>query len=314
MIVPVYNVEAYLRECLDSILAQTYRDLEILCVNDGSKDGSRAILSEYEKKDSRIVVLDKENGGLSDARNFALDRMKGDYVSCVDSDDVIRPDMIEKLVRRLEETGSDIAVCDMEYFYEDGAVSRSEGGGFDVTSVRETPSLIAVNNSACNKLFRKELFDGVRFPVGKYYEDLAVIPVLLYKAGTCAKVNEPLYRYRQRGGSIAHSANPKIFDIYDALDGVRAYVRQHGDEAEVQAELHRLYIVHGLDLTTLRIREFDDKKIRRSYLAENMNRLKQSCPDYKKDSLYRQAGWKKKLIYVLLSAGAYDMVLRLYDR
>ncbi len=314
VIVPVYNVEAYLAECLDSIIAQTYPDMEILCVNDGSKDGSRSILAEYEKKDSRIVILDKENGGLSDARNYALDRARGEYIACVDSDDVIAADMVGKLVKRLEDTGSDIAVCDMEYFYDDGSTSRSEGGVFDVTSVRETPALIAINNSACNKLVRKELFAGIRFPVGKYYEDLAVIPILLYKAEKCAKVNEPLYRYRQRSGSIAHSANPKIFDIYDALDGVRGYVRAHGNEAGVLQELHHLYLVHGLDITTLRIREFDDKKIRSSYLEENMKRLKQSCPDYKKDSLYRKAGWKKKLVYFLLSGGAYDMVLRLYDR
>jgi len=315
VIIPVYNVETYLRDCLVTVLNQTYRNLEILCVNDGSLDSSRRILSEFAKTDPRIQIFDKPNGGLSDARNYALDRAQGKYIACIDSDDMIRKDMIELLVKRCEETGSDIAVCDMQYFYDDGRpAGDSDGGQFDVTSVKETPSLIAVNNSACNKLIRKELFDGIRFPVGKYYEDLAVIPILMYKADRVCKVNEPLYFYRQRSGSIAHTANQKIFHIYDALDAVSDYVKQNGNEADVLKELHRLYLVHGLDITTLRIREFDDRSIRKEYLAENMKRLRESCPDYQEDPFYKNADWKKKLVYWLLGKGYYNLVLKLYDR
>ncbi len=314
VIVPVYNVEAYLAECLDSILAQTYDALEILCVNDGSTDGSAAILEEYAAKDERIRILTKTNGGLSDARNFGLDHSRGDYIACIDSDDAVTPDMIEKLVGRLEETSSGIAVCDMEYFYDDGRKSYSGGGDFLEASVREMPGLIAVNNSACNKLFKAELFNDVRFPVGKYYEDLAVIPILLYRAEKVCRVPEPLYRYRQRSGSIAHTASEKIFDIYDALDGVKSWVEENGGEEAVLKEIRRLYIVHGLDITTLRIRDFDDKAVRRRYLEENMRRLKHSYPGYRSDPAYRSAPFKKKLIWFLLSAGMYDIVLKLYDR
>ena len=202
VIVPVYNLEKYIRQCLESVLNQTYRDLEILAVNDGSKDSSKEILDAYALKDPRITVLDKPNGGLSDARNCGMDHMTGEYVVFIDSDDVIDPDMVGHLLEAAEKTGSDIAVSDMEYFYEDGRTGYSDGGQFTCTNVRETPGLIAINNSACNKLFRSELFLDVRFPKGLWYEDLATIPILLCKAGSVVKVNEALYRYRQRSGSI----------------------------------------------------------------------------------------------------------------
>ena len=314
VIIPVYNVEAYLAECLDSVLAQTYGNLEILAVNDGSKDSSPDILRKYAARDSRITVLDKPNGGLSDARNFGIAHATGDWYLFVDSDDLIAPDTAEVLLKTAEENAADIAVCDMEYFYEDGRRTYSSGGDFTCTDIRKTPQLIAVNNSACNKLFRASLFAEERCPVGKFYEDLWLIPCLLYDAERSAHCAKPLYYYRQRSGSIAHSADPRIFDIYDALDHVRDHVRAKGAEKTVLDEIRHLYVVHGLDLTTLRIREFDDKTLREDYLRKNMERLRASCPDYTEDAGYRNAPLKKKLIYLLLKLGMYKTVLRIYDR
>ena len=120
VIIPVYNVEKYLSACLDSVLAQTYAELEILAVNDGSTDGSAKILEEYAERDSRIQVLNKPNGGLSDARNYGIEHATGQYYLFIDSDDLIRPDMADLLYRALIQYDADIAVSDMEYFYEDG--------------------------------------------------------------------------------------------------------------------------------------------------------------------------------------------------
>ena len=315
VIIPVYNVEKYLSACLDSVLAQTYAELEILAVNDGSTDGSAKILEEYAERDSRIQVLNKPNGGLSDARNYGIEHATGQYYLFIDSDDLIRPDMADLLYRALIQYDADIAVSDMEYFYEDGTPSSySSGGDFVCTNTAKDPTLIRINNSACNKLYRAELFADVRFPYGKFYEDLYTVPVLLYKAKTVVKVGEPLYLYRQRSGSIAHSSDPRIFDIYDALDNVRDHVRAKGAEKTVLDEIRHLYVVHGLDLTTLRIREFDDKTLREDYLRKNMERLRASCPDYTEDAGYRNAPLKKKLIYLLLKLGMYKTVLRIYDR
>ena len=312
VIIPVYNVENYLEECLDSVFQQSYSNYEVIAVNDGSKDGSLELLNAYAKKEARLRVVSKENGGLSDARNFGLNYAQGEYVLFIDGDDRIHPEMIALLVEKAETTQSEIVVCDMEYFYEDGRKEYSSGGNFTTTNIKETPSLITINNSACNKLYRINLFDDVKFPVGMYYEDLATIPILLYKAKAVSKVDQPLYQYRQRGGSIAHSVNDKIFDIYDAMDLVRDYVKMHGKEPEVLKEINHLYLIHGLDLTTLRIKDAKEKDLRESYLMRNMDRLEASYPNYKQDDLYRNVGIKKRIIYHLLSKRKMKQVLRIY--
>lgn len=315
IVVPVYNVELYLEECLDSLLNQTYKHIEILAVNDGSKDGSLKILEAYAKKDERVKVLNKENGGLSDARNFGIAHMQGEFVACVDSDDIVSEHYIESMYQAVIEHDLDIAVCDMKYFYDDiDEVKYSSGGEFTIGRIQDDPRLIAINNSACNKLFKKELFNDIDFPVGWFYEDLATVPILMYKAKRIGKVNEPLYYYRQRSGSIAHTASMKIFDIYRAIDRVEQYVINHGNEEDVLKELKHLYIIHGLDLTTLRIKDFDDKQCRKEYLEKNMECLKKAYPKYERDEVYKAYGFKKKLIFKLLKMNKIEQVLRLYDK
>ena len=315
VIVPVYNVQDYIKECIDSITSNSYQNIEILAVNDGSKDNSRKILEELKEKDSRIIILDKENGGLSDARNYGMKHSTGSYYLFVDGDDVIAKDTIKELVEALENTNSDIAVCDMEYFYEDSNERKySSGGNFEITNCKECPKLISINNSACNKLFKKEVFNDIEFPIKKYYEDLACIPILLYKANRVTKVNKAFYYYRQRSGSIAHTANKKIFDIYDALDGIYDYVKSHGNESSILEEIRHLYVIHGLNLTTLRIKDFDDKSLRKEYLNENMDRLEKSYPEYTKDSTYKNANLKQKIIFSLLKKRKMDTLLKIYDR
>lgn len=312
VIVPVYNVEAYLMECLESISKQTYENIEIVAVNDGSTDSSRELLENY--KDERLVIYDKENGGLSDARNYGIERAKGEYIICVDSDDRIHPEMVEALLDAIKEKDADISVCDMMYFYENGKTSGSSGGTFSVTNCQKFPQLITINNSACNKMYKKELFADVKFPVGLNFEDLATIPILLYNAKNVAKVNRPLYFYRQREGSIMHTASKRIFEIYDAIDRVKDYVKTHGNEEKIINAIKSLYIIHGLDLTTIKIKDFDDKAIRKEYLEENMARLAGSYPGYRRDSLYKNTTVKKWIIYRLLENERYDEVLMIYDR
>lgn len=312
VIIPVYNVQDYISECLLSVVNQTYQNLEIIAVNDGSTDLSRKELESWLVRDPRIIIIDKENGGLSDARNCGLKQASGDYISFIDGDDRIIETMIEELVKSLEENKSDIAVCDMDYFYDDGSVSYSSGGSFQNTNIQEMPHLIGINNSACNKLYRKELWRDISFPFGKYYEDLATVPIVLYKAHRVSKVSQPLYEYRQRRGSIAHAVNENIFDIYDAIDAVKDYVQAHGNEAEVMKEINHLYIVHGLDLTTLRIKDFNQKEVREEYLNRNMDRLMKSYPQFDQDEAYKRVSLRKKIIFSLLKHRKMRQVLRIY--
>ncbi len=315
VIVPVYNVQAYLKECLDSVCAQTYGDLEIICVNDGSTDDSASILQAYAAKDERITVITQENAGLAAARNRGLKEAHGEAVCFIDSDDRVHPTYVEELQRALSDSAASIAVSDMTYFTEDGSVSFSDGGAFSHTNARLFPSLVTINNSACNKLFRTDLFDDCPFPEGMLYEDLATVPILLYKAERVVKVNAPLYAYRQRSGSIRHTISRRIFDIYDAIGRCLTYVRQHGDEEEIRAALKHLYITHGLDAITLKIKDMETDTLRpEELLAENMAHLRRAYPEYRKDTWFQKAGFRKKLIWSLLACGQYAMVMRLYGK
>lgn len=188
IIVPVYNMEKYLRECVDSILAQSYEDIEVILVDDGSKDASLDICREYEEKDSRVRVIHKENGGQGSARNMALDMASGEYVGFIDSDDWIERDMYAYLVGLLEENDADIACCDVLNVYEDGTVEGSSCpketvvlSKYEALSHRLNGSGL-VTDSPCNKLYKRELFFDLRYPENRLLEDTAVMYLLIDKS------------------------------------------------------------------------------------------------------------------------------------
>lgn len=211
IIVPVYNVESYLHQCIDSILAQTFSDFELILVDDGSTDQSGKICDEYAKEDGRIKVIHKKNGGLSDARNAALEGAAGKYIGFVDSDDYVDPKMYETMYEAVKHTSTDIVCCAMDYFY-DGS-SRMEGKWPDISEaiLYERRDFIEnfypltkeiIRASACNKLYTRRIFDQIRFPVGKKYEDSYVRLDILDKANKVLILPDALYFYRQRNGSI----------------------------------------------------------------------------------------------------------------
>ena len=315
IIVPVYNVEAYLSRCLDSLIAQTYQNIEVLCINDGSKDRSQVIIDEYAGRHPHIIKsLLKENGGLSDARNFGLKHAKGEYVIFVDGDDWLSSNAIELLMNKAKETSADVVCCGMEYVYSDGSESTYLIEDFDEGNPKEKRKLIFINNSACNKLFRKSLFDNYEFPRGMWYEDLASIPTILAKADKIACVQEPLYKYYQRKDSISHKINPdeRIFDIYKAISKISEEIlsmEEYKDNKYVRKKLNDLYIIHGADLTTLRIVKFDYQ--REEYLKKNIEHLDQYYSDWYDNHLVREMGFKKRVLFFLLKHQQYKMVERL---
>ncbi len=209
VIVPVYNVERYLEQCLDSIIKQTYSSLEILIVNDGSTDQSGEIASRYAGLDDRIILLEKKNGGLSDARNYGLDRVSGDYIMFVDSDDYIEADMVEYLLNAIEKTDAQIAVCGYRVVSEDGE-NLPDWESFPKEKVVCSQDYWKVYHEeayiygvvAWNKLYRKTVFDRIRFPVGKVHEDEFILHKLLHIADRIVCCPAKKYQYRQRKGGI----------------------------------------------------------------------------------------------------------------
>ena len=208
VIVPVYNVEKYLDRCMESILAQTYTKLEIILVDDGATDSSGAICDFYAQKDARVQVIHKENGGLSSARNAALDIAQGEYIGFVDSDDYISVDMFEKLYQACVQYESEIAICchyterGDRLLIEEPIVDES----IQYTGVEALELLIrdqGIRNYAWDKLYKASLFQSIRYPDGRNYEDIATTYLLFYRAKRICSIPRYLYYYQIREGSIS---------------------------------------------------------------------------------------------------------------
>ena len=210
VIVPVYNVERYIRQCVESILEQTYADLEIILVDDGSTDGSGSICDEYKLKDDRVVVIHKCNGGLSDARNAGLDIARGEYIGFVDSDDYIEPDMYEVLYKNCERYAADLATARFVKFNTQGEDRKNFTENIEVFSREEMLRLFIVGDrryeitmSVWDRLYKRELISDLRFPVGKCYEDIVFSTKVIEKSKINVYIDRALYHYRLREDSIS---------------------------------------------------------------------------------------------------------------
>jgi len=208
VIVPIYKVEQYLPQCIDSIIGQTYRDLEIILVDDGSPDACGRISDEYAKKDKRVKVYHKENGGLSDARNYGIRMATGEYLGFVDSDDWIEPDMFETLVSTAEKNIADIVSCG---FFREGPENTVVNSNDDMkftNSANLVKALLRDDISVFvwNKLYRKSRFPQSAFSKGHVYEDIVIMHKVLLMATCGVNISKPLYHYRtNRSGSINQS-------------------------------------------------------------------------------------------------------------
>ncbi len=218
VIVPIYKVEAYLRRCVDSILAQTFTDFELFLVDDGSPDRCGDICEEYAKIDSRIRVIHKENGGLSDARNAALDVATGEYITFIDSDDWVAPNHLESMLTALQKHDADMAICNFPKVYEDG---HEEPMYCPSNTVRllngENIFDTILQPVAWNKLYKASIFRTLRYPVGKLYEDVFIYHDVLAQVNRAVYTGQGTYFYFLRQGSIMRTAyTPRFMDIVEA--------------------------------------------------------------------------------------------------
>lgn len=224
IIIPIYKVEPYLRRCLDSIVNQTYTNLEIILVDDGSPDECPTICDEYAAKDNRIVVIHKENGGLSDARNAGLDICRGEYVSFVDSDDWLADSFVCNLTQAIYQNNADIGVAN----FIRASVPFSAKIQLEPNShIEKLNSLQSVKKLwtndyitfviACGKIYKTSLFSDIRFPKGKIHEDEYTTYKLLYRASKTVFLNIPLYFYFQRNDSIMARTSSDSLRVLDAM-------------------------------------------------------------------------------------------------
>ena len=242
IIVPVYNIESYVKKCINSLIDQTYKNIEIILVDDGSTDGSSVICDEYSNKYENVIVIHQENQGLSGARNSAIRRVTGEYIMFADGDDWIEKKTVEILVGLMEEYDADItAIVKVGHHYETGEVIIGDS----------YKMLLHMLYTSCfeiwGKLFKKELFDDIKFPIGKIHEDLYTLPKLVAKTDKTIVYHKGLYNYRHRDGSImANAANDYYYDLIQCcIEGVKSSYSIF-EKKEEREDLEKWYVYHIL--------------------------------------------------------------------
>ena len=235
VIIPVYKVEKYLEKCIESIIKQTYTNLQIILVDDGSPDNCGKICDEYAKKDSRIEVIHKINGGLSDARNVGINRANGRYIGFVDSDDYIKEDMYEKLINLIKEYNADVSICNL-YDVIDGKeyVRNKDNGIHEYSRIDILKEILLdknIQSYAWNKLYKKELFDEIKYPIGKKYEDIGTTFYLFEKCNKIVVTSEPEYYYLKRADSLVNNVTEStILDYTEIIIQRYLYIKQNIEE------------------------------------------------------------------------------------
>lgn len=310
VVVPIYNVENYLSNCIDSILSQTYKNLEIILVDDGSPDNCGKIIDGYAAKDSRIVVIHKQNGGLSDARNAGIDIAKGKYITFVDSDDYISADALQYLYSLIKDNNAQISIGKLrktsilDDSYTDIHNETFIMNNYD--SIREMLYAKYFSTAAPAKLYETDLFEGIRYPYKKFSEDLFTTYLLLEKASLIAYGSKTIYYYYSRPGSITKSGfSKKQLDVIEALDIIEQRIPLD------KYQLRKAFASQNIeDIMNMLSRNPMPKEIKALGLWDRIK-------NYRKCVLFDKKACKRVRGYALLSyLGIHGsiFVLRLYYR
>ena len=275
IIVPVYNVEKYLRKCIESIINQTYENLEIILIDDGSTDESGEICDEVKNKDKRIIVIHKKNGGLSDARNVGIDNANGKYITFIDSDDYVEKNYIELLYNTISQYDADMSIVSHRVIYEKNNIDKSTGKVFCATKQEILKMLLydnGIDTSAWGKLYKETLFKDVKFPVGRLFEDSATIYKLIDKSEKIAVCSKPVYNYIIRNNSISNEKfSEKKLDLILSTEEMTNYIKNKYPELEKACD-RRLMYAYLSTLTQLAKSKVKNKKMQRKlmeYISKN---------------------------------------------
>lgn len=302
VIVPVYNVEKYLKSCLDSLVNQTLSDIEVVVVNDGSPDNCQLIIEQYEKMYPFVKGYVKPNGGLADARNYGIQRASGDYIGFVDSDDTVELDMYEKLLKKAIEESADLVVCDLEYVWEDGSKDPERMDGLTHIDGKTMRScLFASPLFAWNKLYRREflLNSGLQYSVGKWYEDIPVTVPLFALAEKVAYVPEVMIHYLQRPTSIMGSGyDPRMFHIFDQMKFIYDYYQSLGLLKKYHEEIEYLFVEHLMLYGAFRFLRTDHAE---ELCTTSFKMMKQYFPKYKNNTFLKRFSIKNRVFIQTLS-------------
>lgn len=310
VIIPVYNSENYLVKCLNSIIYQTLKDIEIIIVNDGSTDNSQSIIDNFKSNDSRIISIEQTNGGLGAARNSGIEIASGDYIAFIDSDDYIDLSMFEKMYNLGKKYSAEIVMCDLV---------KVDDNGKEFKYLPQSPQLadkIVLKNDftifgemscfACNKIFKTSLFNKHRFKSRLHFEDIELVPKLVLDSTIISKINEPFYKYYERNDSITRTHTEKGLDIFVAIENVSSYFKKSRYNSQLN-ELKRFQIIQGYYSYLAYVAFIDNKYLKKEMIMElkkflNINKISKkeiySYIRFNTSYLY-SLDYKKCIFYIL---------------
>lgn len=276
VIVPIYNVEAYLERCVNSILNQTYKNLEIILVDDGSPDNCPKMCDDYAKKDERVVVIHKENGGLSDARNAGINIAKGKYLTFVDSDDYVEKNYVEFLYNLIDKYDADISMGKQYVKYPDKLLNTGTGVLYSNLTKEEILKKLLYSDdfdvSASVKLYKRELFKNIRFPKGRIFEDTATMHLFIDNSKRVVLYSVPIYYYAMRNNSITNCTfNERKLDLIKSTEEMTNYIQNKYPNLESGCKRRMMY-AYLSTLTQLAKSKNKDEKSKRflmKYIKEN---------------------------------------------
>ena len=308
VIVPVYKVEEYLRKCLDSLVNQTLKDIEIIVVNDGSPDNSNDIILEYANQYPNVKAFKKDNSGLSDTRNYGIKHAKGEYITFVDSDDWVKLDMYEKLYNKAKEKDYDIVTSDINYVYPDHNEIIYTDPKKDTNDIRGV--FINLYPTVCTKIFKRELFlkNKLEFKSGVWYEDVEMMYRLLPLINSIGVVHEDFYQYLQREKSITSTISPKIYDYINNFNGLIDYYKENNYYEKYYKELEYAYVRY-VYATFIKTCLGYDKEAYLKAVDDAMENVHNHFPKYRKNKYFYKS--KKGLYLVLFNKATANILYRM---
>ena len=311
VIVPIYNVEKYLEKCINSLLSQTLEDIQIILVNDGSKDNSGNIAKEYEKNNKNgVIYVEKENGGLSDARNYGLKYATGDFIAFLDSDDYIEKNAYEEMYNKAIEENADYVECDFIWEFPNKIRVDKQ---YPYKNKKEMLSFVRV--VAWNKLIKRQLItdNNLEFPKGLRYEDVEFTYKLIPFINKFAYVDKPFIHYVQREGSIANVQNERTAEIFTVLDNVIEFYKKKNIYEEYRDELEYNYARYLLCSSLKRMCKIKDKTIREKLLTESWERLNSNFPNWKENVILKTVNIGKNKYMRTVNKSTYKIYSKILE-
>lgn len=310
IIVPVYGVEKYIDKCLNSLVKQSLKEIEIIVVNDGTKDNSQKIIDKYVKKyPDKIKSYIKENGGQGSARNYGLKKATGEYIGYVDSDDFVEKDMYKKLYNKAKENNYDIVVCGNYNVSED--YQNKNIDAFINNYNTDLENIFFGKMAVWNKIYKRDILikNKLEFKEKVWYEDLAFTLKAIMNSNTFAFIDEPLYDYLIREGSTMNNSNVKRnLEILEAFNDILSYI-QHNKKEEYFSKIEFLAIDHIYISAIVRVLKAEaDDKVKRETINKLLDYMNKKFPNYKNNKYINTLSKNRKIIYKLINIKMYGLI------